>query len=460
MSENANNTKNQQNKQNQTGHRGHSHARVFAKGEQMSLVFVERRFGSSSRIVSTLADGRIIYPATLRFRPRHGDTINCSVVWRENGRGNAFGLAMPSQPYTLTPDRWVPDSELATCLVVNLVFASREKKDGLIAFYEGRAVFPARGFEKRTVAGQSVQCLLHEAGSIAYATPISLEQATSSTALAKLAEVIGEVTELDLHYVVVKTARVKPGLRTAASEKDLVVAPEYRSTWEILSSNGGLTVSAASSAKDVNRAYRAKRAKVSTDVILAPFGGLEKAPLAVRRSAEFFCAALDEAKERALKLIERREAKSPNAAAAPEKPATVTAPSAPAAAPEKPEAKADAAPPKKTVTTETEGPEVTEEALDAMFVLLTNGSSFEDVSRKHGLGAAGCIADAARIVLGDKDGTKEDAVFSLAAGLAGCADVNTFQQLKKTAQRLFLKTSEEAVNDGITAAGTTLTLAK
>ena len=455
----TNNTKSQQNKQNQTGHRGHSHARVFARGEQMSLVFVERRFGSSSRIVSTLADGRIIYPATLRFRPRHGDTINCSVVWRENGRGNAFGLAMPSQPYTLTPDRWVPDSELATCLVVNLVFSQRDKKDGVIAFHEGRAVFPARGFEKRTPVGQAVQCLLHEAGSIAYGTPLNPEQTTSSTALAKLAEVIGEVTEIDLHYVVVKTARVKPGLRTATTEKDLVIAPEYRSTWEILSSNG-LTVSATSSAKDVNRAYRAKRAKVSTDVILAPFGGLEKAPLAVRRSAEFFCAALDEAKERAMKIIERHAAKSTTTPAAPEKPAeTASAIIAPPAAPEKP-AETDAVPSKETVTTEAEGAEPTEEALDAMFVLLTNGTSFEDVCLKHGQGAAGCIADAARIVLGDKDGTKEDAVFSLAAGLAGCAEVEVFQQLKKTAQRLFLTTAQKAVGDGIIAAATPPTPAK
>lgn len=303
------------------GNKGHA----FTKGEQIEIIFVKKDFGSGPRLVSYLSDGTIVFTKSLRFKPTPGKKYQCSVMIRENSRG-PFGLALPTLPMTLTPKEWVPIEELRSCLVANLVFEQKRGREGqdqrLIAFHEGRAVFPDNG--TTVVPGKPVACLLREAGNVAFAIPLGIEQ-SSGTGLVRLGEKLGEVLEADLKHVVVKAASKRAGVvGMPKADADLDVSGEYRNIYELLSDpEAKVMVSESSTEDEVNKAYRRKTLLLHPDRVAQDFGGQDKVPLPIKKNAEFFFEALGTAKDRALDLIARKKAKSdkreaPKAATAPD----------------------------------------------------------------------------------------------------------------------------------------------
>lgn len=295
---------------NDRGNRGNK-ARVFSKGEQMEIVFAEKDFPSGRRKVSYVTDESgsiIVYPKSKRFQPIPGKAYQCSVMFKENSRGK-FGLALPSTPFTLTPKEWLPVEELRSCLVVSLVFQQKAGREGqdkrLIAFNEGRAVFPDNG--TTVVAGKLTQCLLREAGNVAFAIPVGVEQQTGK-GLMLLGEKLGEVLREDLLHVVVRCARKKAGVHIVKSDGDIEVSGEYRSIYEILSNKDANAVVTESSTEDeINKAYRRITLVLHPDKVAQDFGGADKLPLLVKKNAEFFFEALGTAKERAIDLIARKK---------------------------------------------------------------------------------------------------------------------------------------------------------
>lgn len=298
------------NRNHDRGNRGNK-AQVFSKGEQMEVVFAEKDFPSGRRKVSYVTDESgsiIVYPKSKRFQPVPGKPYQCSVMFKENSRGK-FGLALPSTPFTLTPKEWLPVEELRSCLVVSLVFQQKAGREGqdkrLIAFNEGRAVFPDNG--TTVVAGKLTQCLLREAGNVAFAIPVGVEQQTGK-GLMLLGEKLGEVLREDLLHVVVRSARKKAGVHIVKSDGDIEVSGEYRSIFEILSNADAKTVVTESSTEDeVNKAYRRITLVLHPDKVAQDFGGADKLPLTVKKNSEFFFEALGTAKERAIDLIARKK---------------------------------------------------------------------------------------------------------------------------------------------------------
>lgn len=307
----SNQNQNRQHGNRSDRNRGGSKPRVFSKGEQIEIVFAEKDFPSGRRKVSYVtgeSGSVIIYPKSKRFQPIPGKPYQCSVMFKENSRGK-FGLALPSTPFTLTPKEWLPVEELNSCLVVSLVFQQKAGREGqdkrLIAFNEGRAVFPDNG--TTVVAGKLTQCLLREAGNVAFAIPIAIEQQTGK-GLMLLGEKLGEVLREDLLHVVVRSARKKAGVHIVKSDGDVEVSGEYRSIYEILSNSDAKTEVTESSTEDeVNKAYRRITLVLHPDKVAQDFGGADKLPLLVKKNAEFFFEALGTAKERAIDLIARKK---------------------------------------------------------------------------------------------------------------------------------------------------------
>ncbi|HTK04611.1 MAG TPA: hypothetical protein VL500_03440 [Candidatus Eisenbacteria bacterium] len=305
MSNDQNRNRNQHGNRNNDRNRG---TKTFSKGEQMEVVFGLQ----NNRPVSCLEDGTLIFPKSLRFRPIPGKKYQCSVKFRENARGT-FGLALPTLPMTLTPKEWVPVEELRSCLVVELVFEQKRGREGqdarLIAFHEGRAVFPDVG--TTVVTGKRTACLLREAGNVAFAIPIGVEQSTGK-GLMLLGERLGEVLEADLKHVVVKFASKKNGvIGMPKVDADLEISGEYRSIYEVLSdAEAKVMVTESSTEDEVNKAYRRKTLLLHPDRVAQDFGGGDKLPLPIKKNAEFFFEALGTAKERALDLISRKKGKS------------------------------------------------------------------------------------------------------------------------------------------------------
>jgi len=302
-----------QNRNRQHGNRNNdrNRSKTFSKGEQMEVIFVKKDFGSGVRLVSYLQDGTVIFPKSLRFKPVAGKKYQCSVKFRENSRG-PFGLALPTLPMTLTPKEWIPVEELRSCLVANLVFEQKKGREGqdarLIAFHEGRAVFPDNG---TTVApGKPTACLLREAGNVAFAIPIGVEQSTGK-GLMRLGEKLGEVLEADLKHVVVKVASKKAGVvGMPKTDAELDISGEYRNIYEVLSdAEAKVMVTESSTEDEVNKAYRRKAQQLHPDRVAQDFGGGDKLPLPIKKNAEFFFEALGTAKERALDLISRKKEK-------------------------------------------------------------------------------------------------------------------------------------------------------
>jgi hypothetical protein len=307
--------------QNRNRNRDRNSPRVNAKGEQMELIFGEMQIAGERRMVSMLADGTYVYPDSLRFRPM--STVDgrpsgepkryvCSVRFKETRKGK-IGLARPTLPHTLTPREWVPFEELQSVLLVPLVFELRGKPGGdgekrLIAFYNGRAVFPNTG--TTVAAGQRTLCMLREAGNVAFAVPVSIEQ-TKGKGLMKLAEALGEASIADLAYVVLKTAKAKPGVGRPKEEKDVEIAADsYRSVYELLSDpDRGVVVNESSTEDEIAKAYKGKVRSVHPDTVCSAWGGQDKAPVIVRKNAQLFFEAIESAKSRALEIIESRKDK-------------------------------------------------------------------------------------------------------------------------------------------------------
>ncbi|HTM68812.1 MAG TPA: hypothetical protein VL426_05965 [Candidatus Binatia bacterium] len=308
---------NRNNDRNRDRGQNRDRSKTYSKGEQMEVIFVKKDFGSGARIVSYLQDGTVIFPKSLRFKPVPGKKYQCSVKFRENSRG-PFGLALPTLPMTLSPKEWIPVEELRSCLVVTLNFEQKRGREGqdarLIAFHEGRAVFPDNG--TTVVPGKPHACLLREAGNVAFAIPIGVEQQTGK-GLMRLGEKLGEVFEADLKHVVVRAATKKPGvIGMPKTDADIEVTSEYRNIYEVLSGpDAKVMVTESSTEDEVNKAYRRMAIDLHPDKVAQDFGGADKLPLPVKKNAEFFFEALGTAKEKALELIARKKGKSERAEA-------------------------------------------------------------------------------------------------------------------------------------------------
>jgi len=276
--------------------------------EQIEVTFAEKTFDGSKRMISYLGDGTVVYPGTRRFHPKAGTKYLCSVKFV--GRGGKVGLAKPVLPYTLSPSEWVATSELRTCCVSTLMFRKQTRKDEhgkevsrLIAWDNGQAVFPDDGVEMPVE--KPVTCLLREAGTVAFALPLTVEAQTSQKGLVKLAEIANEASLRDLAFVVVRDTVVKSGtVGVPRSESDVEEVKRYRNIYDILG------VKDSSTADEIRRAFKGKAPAVHPDRVLQAFGGKDNAPILVRKNAENYFDALNEAHERALDIIERREQKS------------------------------------------------------------------------------------------------------------------------------------------------------
>ena len=275
--------------------------------EQIEVTFAEKAVDGSKRMISYLGDGTVVYPGTRRFHPKAGTKYLCSVKFV--GRGGKVGLAKPVLPYTLSPSEWVATSELRTCCVSTLMFRKNTRMvDGkqverLIAWDNGQAVFPDDGVEMPVE--KPVTCLLREAGTVAFALPLTVEAQTSQKGLVKLAEIANEASLRDLAFVVVRDTVVKSGTVGAPrSEGDVEEIKRYRNIYDILGVKDGATID------EIRRAFKTKAPAVHPDRVLQAFGGKDRAPILVRKNAENYFEALNEAHERALDIIERREQKS------------------------------------------------------------------------------------------------------------------------------------------------------
>ncbi len=287
---------------------------LFTKGDQMNLVFVERPFYFGDKVfartVAILPDGREIKPQSRRFKPVVGTDYPCSVIWRKSARGRDYGLAMPSMPYTLSPEEWVPadSTSISAVLTETLTFREMPAKGNrparLMAYdHEGRIIFLDR--QSKAIAGQPTQCVIVEAMSCGFAIPLTLAQATTGSAIVKLGEMIGEITLDDLKHVLVSSP--KPLVRDPKSPADFGKSSVYRSIYDLLSdAKENRMVDERSSADEIRRAYAKRVGKVHPDKVLAPFGGQDKAPIVLRLKAQYYFDAMRQAYERALELIERR----------------------------------------------------------------------------------------------------------------------------------------------------------
>lgn len=283
--------------------------RVNARGEQMEVLFAEQQFGRSTKIIAYLGDGTVIYPGSRRFRPRPGKKYLCDV--RFTGQNNKVGLARPVLEYALSPEEWVSDKDLRQVLVAELVFEeqSRGGQKRLIAFDNGQAVFPDRGTE--VTVGKPRPYMLRERGTVSFAIALP-QEAQTGTGLVKFAEALQEWSVKDLHYIVLKKAQNKAGVAMARSEKDVEIVSEYRNVHDLLE------VAKDATAEEITKAFRRKSVAVHPDRVFQSWSRDGKEPpLLVKMNAQFFFEALNEAKERAVEVLERGKGGAKPAAEAP-----------------------------------------------------------------------------------------------------------------------------------------------
>lgn len=317
---NQNNDRNQNQNRGRRNHgRGRDQRRndqptVYAKGEIMPVTWIEKHFDSGTRVMSYTADNIPIYPGLMRYRPKASETHNCSVKFKKNAAGRETAFALPVIPEQVGPGQWLPIEELRHILTAELTF--QKKPDGrLIAFHEGRAVFPDDGTD--VVLGRKLLCLLRDGGNVVFAIPVKMDAVGGTgTGLMKLDVLIAEklTSRRDLAFVVLRKAQPKPGLRGRPTcEADLVPAKDsssYKSIYEILSNQDkGIVITEHSSEGEVKKAFASKawlhpdQRETALRKEFVEKAGMKEIPFVVLKDGEFQYEALVTARDRALELI-------------------------------------------------------------------------------------------------------------------------------------------------------------
>jgi CxxC-x17-CxxC domain-containing protein len=287
----------------------------------MDVVFAKKFFGDprhgDERIVTYISTGDgdsiIGFRKSVRFNPNlNGQSYSCKVAFKENQNG-AFAIVEPALPYQLSTKEWLPLEELRSVLTAELTFEMRPPRGGgqprLIAFHNGRATFPDKGTTVQ--AGKRTLCLLREDGNVQFALPISIEQTGTSTGLVKMFENAGHIQLADLAYVVLETAKAKPGVGRPKSESDVEIKKEYRSIYDLLSDpEARIAVTDRSNANEIGKAFRHQSRKVHPDSVLASFGGEANAPLVIKMNVKKFFNAVEMAHKQAIDILERKAERS------------------------------------------------------------------------------------------------------------------------------------------------------
>ncbi len=282
----------------------------------MDVVFAEKFFGDGrdreKRLVTYISTGEgdsiIGFRRSVRFVPKPGQTYSCKVTFKENQNG-AFAIVEPALPYQLSVKEWLPLEELRSVLTADLTFEMKPPRGGgqprLIAFHNGRATFPDKGTSVQS--GKRTNCLLREDGNVQFAIPISIDQGNTSHGLVKMFESAGHIQLADLAYVVLETAKAKPGVGRPKTEADVEVKQEYRRIYDLLSDpSARVAVSERSNADELRKAFRHQTMNVHPDRVLPKFGGEENAPLIIKMNVKKFFAAVELAYKQACDILDRK----------------------------------------------------------------------------------------------------------------------------------------------------------
>lgn len=282
----------------------------------MDVVFAEKFFGDGrdreKRLVTYISTGEgdsiIGFRRSVRFVPKPGQTYSCKVTFKENQNG-AFAIVDPALPYQLSVKEWLPLEELRSVLTADLTFEMKPPRGGgqprLIAFHNGRATFPDKGTSVQ--AGKRTNCLLREDGNVQFAIPISIDQGNTSHGLVKMFESAGHIQLADLAYVVLETAKAKPGVGRPKTESDVEVKQEYRRIYDLLSDpSARVAVDERSNADELRRAFRHQTMNVHPDRVLPKFGGEANAPLIIKMNVKKFFAAVELAYKQACDILDRK----------------------------------------------------------------------------------------------------------------------------------------------------------
>jgi hypothetical protein len=292
---------------------------------QMSVVFVRKMIGRGSdaqeRIVSyvSVGDGKesvIGFPKSEQFRPKtDGTAYDCWAYQMENARG-PFYLFEPVLPYALSPEEFLPPEEMAHVLTAELIFRMQPGPKGeqprLKTQHKGRWVFPDVG--TTVIEGRRTRCLLRERGTVCLAIPLTETEIGNVGALVLRASAEGAIDPGALRYVVLKTAEPKEGVVRPTSDADLKSQPkrEYRNIYDLLSdprAKPAIVVNDRSGADEINKAFRKKIQLVAPDKVQQEWAKRNQVlPFITKKNAEFFFEAIQEAKQRALDIIEQRSA--------------------------------------------------------------------------------------------------------------------------------------------------------